>query len=125
MMPSIYLRAAMLLMLFTHTSTAVAQSFRGEPQMLLHVETSEGILKCGLTGTTKAVEYLVRLARDGRLVGTSFCRVVPDYFVQGGCKSDEDDSKDRVKLESKGQKLKHAIFTFNPIPNKCPTYIVC
>ena len=74
----------------TSSTIAVAQEAGGRslpPVRTLFIETDLGVTKCALDPVhgTEGIDNFTKLIQTGRYAGTSFCRMVPTFFVQGGC----------------------------------------
>lgn len=74
----------------TGSTIAVAQEAgeRSLPTLrTLFIETDLGVAKCTIdpVHSAEGIDYFTKLVRTGRYAGTSFCRMVPTFFVQGGC----------------------------------------
>ncbi len=55
--------------------------------LFLKIETTKGQISCELDteGSINGVEHIKALLAAGRYMGATFCRMVPSFFVQGGC----------------------------------------
>ena len=108
----------MAIVLLSWSGDINAQTGKSPTSEFLHLETSDGLITCALTGPKVVVDHLRSLVSENRFSDTHFCRVVPEYFIQGGCGlTKERSDKERVSFKLKPQQPKHdkpGVLTFAP-----------
>ena len=112
--------AMLLLVLLTSLSLAYAQPRQGlglrEP-LFLKIETSKGLISCELDVEKAAagVKHVQSLLAADRYAKTTFCRMVPSFFVQGGCSAQMPlVGSNPVKLAPSGRHDKAGVLSLAP-----------
>jgi cyclophilin family peptidyl-prolyl cis-trans isomerase len=113
----------LLLVLLTGFNLSSAQPRSGSAlkgPLFLKIETTKGEISCELDAerSMEGVEHIKSLSAAGKYMGATFCRMVPSFFVQGGCsaKAPPTGSKN-IKLDPIGRHDKAGVLSLAPDAN--------
>jgi cyclophilin family peptidyl-prolyl cis-trans isomerase len=98
---------------------APSTSSRGSAPEYLHLETSQGVIDCALTGDKAVIQHLKQHVRARTYDDSVLCRAVKDYFIQFGCAREpatrtDGNGDSRVRLPLTGTHEQPGTLAFAP-----------